>query len=251
MKDIRENSIKKIISTDIFFNSCNTETKKIIDIIDNLNIKENYEYPKDIIIHNIISNIFNKIEITNEYCKIIIHIIEQLLNIKLPINNTLPANTILTQNIKYTLRFILKKIIYFDNLEKSECLEKIKDDIDNIIKKVDKKNNNEKRNNKKTTTNKKTIFNYGKSLYDSTKSFLTGKKKISTNSNTSTLKNRKPLISNPLWNPVKSFKSLISKKKENNKEENKIFNNKIISNSLTNKNTEDNNESKKKHIIKI
>lgn len=163
MKDIRENSIKKIILTDIFFSSCDKEKKKIIDIINNLNIKENYEYPKDIIIHNIISNIFNKKEITTNYCEIIIHIIEQLLNIKLPVNNTLQVNNTLTQNIEYTLKFILKKILYFGNPEKNTCLKQIKDDIDNIIKKkVDKKTNNAKKE-------EKSVWNYFKSPFTSKK----------------------------------------------------------------------------------
>ena len=186
MRDISENNIKKIISTDIFFNSCDQETEKITDIVKNLKIKESYEYPKDIIIHNIISNIFNKKEVTPKYCEIITSIISELTGISnLSSNIKSSSNTNLTQNIEYTLRFILKKISYFNKT--NECLIKIKDNIEKII---DKKINNkiEKIKNSKSFVNntkkqkteetkKKTLSNYSKSALDYGKSFFSKNKK--------------------------------------------------------------------------
>jgi hypothetical protein len=97
------NSILQIIETNNFFNSCcknSNSNKKIFNLIDNLNIDISYEYPKTIVIHNIISKIF--ITRNKNYLQFIEYIIDKLIENKVQIID-----------VKHSLMFIMKKIILY------------------------------------------------------------------------------------------------------------------------------------------
>ena len=109
-----KNTIYKIIETNNFFNKCHKINKKnnnkindneIINLINHLGIDKSYSYPNDIIIHNIISNIFTSRN--EEYLKIIDYIIDKF-------EKNRNENDII--EIKYTLMFIMQKISLYDKI---------------------------------------------------------------------------------------------------------------------------------------
>ena len=136
---LNKNSISQIIKTDIFFNSCANENKEIIELINHLEINNNYEYPKNIVIHNIISKIF--ITRNEKYLIIIEYIIDKLIENKDQIID-----------VKDSLMFIMKKIILYKktNITGKNKFKDLEDKINNFLNlknvKLDEGKSNKKSN---------------------------------------------------------------------------------------------------------
>lgn len=136
---LNKNSISQIIKTDIFFNSCANENKEIIELIDHLGINNNYEYPKNIVIHNIISKVF--ITRNEKYLIIIGNIIDKLMENKDQIID-----------VKDSLMFIIKKISLYKktNITDKNQYKELEDKINKFFNfknvKLDEGKNNKKSN---------------------------------------------------------------------------------------------------------
>lgn len=165
--ELNKKSIFQIIKTDNFFNSCGDENKEIIELINELKINNNYEYPKTIVIHNIISKIF--ITRNKKYLIIIEDIIDKLIENKDQIID-----------VKHSLMFIMKKINLYKkiNITDKNQYKNLEDKINNFLNlknvKLDKEKNNnltssEDENYKKTSN----LFTFIPSKISSLKDSLT------------------------------------------------------------------------------
>ena len=183
--DLNKESIFQIIETNNFFSLCseNSENREILDIIDALEIDSKYEYPKDIVIHNIISNIF--ITRNKDYLKIIEIIIG-----KFQINK----NTGNFNEIEYTLMFIMKKIILYKKTLDSNSKDrytKLETIINNFISELNKKSNNKNKHNNKLNSKLSSRLKFNKIRFNSSTNPST-KPNSSINHNPNPSTNTKP-----------------------------------------------------------